>query len=47
MFAMTLIPLLLTTASEVAGTKLAQTSVKVTLFAYADDVTGTGNGCEP
>jgi hypothetical protein len=44
---MMLDPLLVTIGTEVTGIRLAQTSVKVTLFAYANDVTVTDNGCEP
>ena len=47
MYAMVLDPLLVTSDSQVTGIRLAQTSVKVTLFAYADDVTVTDKGCEP
>jgi hypothetical protein len=47
MYSMMLDPLLVTIDSEITDIRLAQTSVKVTIFAYADDVTVTGNGCEP
>jgi hypothetical protein len=47
MYTMMLDSLLITTDSEVNGKRVAETSAQVILFAYKDDVTVTGNGCEP